>query len=244
MGGVLQLELGAQRARFYVHSNWVAADLMSFGGEQILLQRLVSMLRPGDVVYDVGANMGLYAVFLGQAVGAQGQVMAFEPEPHYCERLRGNAALNGLHNVRIFCLALGDCCQESELLPSEKGTAAPRLAEVPPAGGWSRPQLKVQVVEGDRLVEIENLSLPRAVKIDVEGYEYAVLRGLRRTLSNPLCEIVCCEIHPGLLPEGLGPDEIRELLKSCGFTRFDVLPRPPQVHVLAVKEGSAREGRV
>lgn len=235
-GGILQLELGAQRARFYVHSKWVAADLMSFGNEQVLLERLVSMLRPGDVVYDIGANMGLYAVFLGQAVGAQGQVIAFEPEAHYCERLLGNAALNRIHNVRVFCLALGDYSHESKLLPSKRGTAAPRLAELPPAGGWGRPQHKVQVVEGDRLVEIENLSPPRAVKIDVEGYEYAVIRGLRRTLSNPLCEIVCCEIHPGLLPEGLGPEEVLEILKSCGFTRFDVLPRPPELHVLAFKE--------
>lgn len=235
-GGIVQLESGTQRARFYVHSEWVAADLMSFGGEQKLLERLVSMLKPGDVVYDIGANLGLYAVFLGHAVGPQGRVIAFEPEPHYCERLRGNAALNGLRNVRVFCLALGDRAGELELLPSQRGTAAPRLAEFPPAGDWGRAGSKVQVVEGDRLVEDENLLPPRAVKIDVEGHEYAVIRGLRRTLSNPLCQIVCCEVHPGLLPEGVGPGEVIDLLKSWGFTRFDVLPRPPEQHVLAFKE--------
>jgi len=238
-GGILQLELGAQRARFYVHSEWVAADLISFGGEQEVLQRFISLLRPGDVVYDIGANMGLYAVFLGQAVGPQGRVVAFEPEPHYCERLRGNTALNDIHNVRIFCLALGNRAQESALLPSQRGIAAPRLAKSPPVDGWGRARHEVQVVEGDRLVEMENLPSPRAVKMDVEGHEYAVIRGLRRTLSNPLCEIVCCEIHPALLPEGVGSGEVVDLLRSCGFTRFEVLPRPPEQHVLAFKGRTA-----
>jgi FkbM family methyltransferase len=230
------LELGARRARFYVHSDWVAADLKSFGGERKLLEHLASMLKPGDVVYDIGANMGLYAVFLAQAVGAQGQVIAFEPEPHYCERLRGNAALNGLRNIRVSCLALGEHSGELELLPSQVGIAAPRVAELPPDGERGRAGRKVQVVEGDRLVEIEDLPLPRAVKIDVEGHEYAVLKGLRRTLSTPLCQIVCCEVHPGLLPPGLGPGEILGFLKSCGFTRFDVFPRATEQHVLAIRE--------
>jgi FkbM family methyltransferase len=230
------LELGARSARFYVHSDGVAADLRSFGGEQELLERLVSMLKPSDVVYDVGAHMGLYCVFLGQAVGGRGQIIAFEPEPHYCERLRGNAALNGLRNVRVYRLALGDCACELELLPAQFG-ASPRLTDHPPDAGGGRTGFKVQVVEGDRLVEIENLPLPRVIKIDVEGYEYAVIRGLRRTLSNPLCGIVCCEVHPRFLPGGVGAEEILNFLKSCGYTRFDVLPRPPDQHILAFKDG-------
>jgi len=234
-GGIMQLQLGAWRARFYVHSDWTAAYLRSFGSEQELLERLVSIVKPADVVYDIGANMGLHAVFLAQAVGAHGQIGAFEPELHYCERLRGNATLNGVRNIRICSVALGDHACELELLPSEPGKAAPRLTDHPPDAGRSRAGLKVQVVEGDHLVETENLPLPRLVKIDVEGFEYAVLRGLRRTLSNPLCQIVCCEVHPRLLPEGVGQGEILNFLKSCGYSRFEVLPRPPDQHILAFK---------
>lgn len=234
-GGILRLELGAQSARFYVHSEGVAADLRSFGGEQELLEYLASLLRPGDVVYDVGAHMGLHCVFLAQAVGAQGRIIAFEPEPNYRDRLRENLALNGLRNVRICREALGDRACDLELLPALHGES-PRLAAPPQDAGGGQPTFKVQVVEGDRLVETENLPLPRMVKIDVEGHEYAVLKGLRRTLANPQCGIVCCEVHPRFLPEGVGPDEILSLLKSCGYTRFDVLPRPPDQHILAFKE--------
>jgi FkbM family methyltransferase len=235
-GGIMQLQLGAQHARFYVHTDWTAAYLRSFGSEQELLERLVSIVKPGDVVYDIGANMGLHAVFLAQAVGGQGQIIAFEPELHYCERLRGNAALNDVRNIRVRSEALGDHACELELLPSEPGKAAPRLADHSPDARGGRAGSKVQVVEGDRLVETENLPLPRLVKIDVEGFEYAVLRGLRRTLSNSLCQIVCCEVHLRLLPEGVGQGEILDFLKSCGYSRFDVCPRPPDQHILAFKE--------
>jgi FkbM family methyltransferase len=239
----MQVELGTQRARFYVHSDWAAAELRSFNGEQKLLERLVTIVKPGDVVYDVGANMGMHAVLLAQAVGGKGQIITFEPELHYCERLRGNAALNGLQNIRISTMALGDHACELELLPSEPGNTAPRLADRPPEAGRSRAGPKVQVVEGDRLIETDRLPLPRMVKIDVEGFEYAVLKGLRCTLSNPACQIVCCEVHPRLLPEGVTQGEIIDFLRSCGYNRFDVLPRPPDQHILAFKDGEEASER-
>ncbi len=175
-GGIVRVELGAQRARFYVHSEAAAAYLKSFGGERQVLELLVRSLRPGDTVYDVGAELGLYSVFLGQSVGERGRIFAFEPEDHRYERLQDNLALNSLTNVRALRLALGEHSGESELHPAQIGTA-PRLATAGAGGGNAHGVQRVQVVEGDRLVAMENLPLPRVVKIDVEGHEYAVLRG-------------------------------------------------------------------
>lgn len=243
-GGILSLDLGERHARFYVHTQWVFADLKSFGGERDLLALLCSELEPGDAVYDVGANMGLYTVFLGQVVAERGLVVAFEPETHYCERLRANVALNGLHNVRIVPVALGDRSYTAGLLSSERGMAAPRVPEARSerAGAGSFLQ-RVRVVPGDELVEKQHLRLPRLVKIDVEGSEHAVIRGLAHTLSNPVCRLACCELHPKLLPEGLSPDDILTLLKACGFTRFDIRPRPPEQHVFAFKDSGERRGQ-
>ena len=234
-GGIVSLDIGEYHGRFYVHSEWVLKDLKTFDGEQDLLALLISKMRDGDVVYDVGANMGLHAVFLSQAVGVRGTVVAFEPEPHYCERLSGNAALNGLHNIRILPVALGKRSQTSWLLATELGRAAPRVGESVPSGRPAPGAQKVRVADGDSLVQTERLPLPRLIKIDVEGHEHAVLEGLRRTLTDPTCQIVCCEVHPALLPEGSSPDQILNLLRSCGFTHFDILPRPPQHQVVAYK---------
>jgi FkbM family methyltransferase len=237
-GGILRLDLGEYQAKFYVHSAWVFADLKSFGGEHDLLAFLTATVKPRDVVYDIGANMGLHAVFLAQAAGEHGLVVAFEPEDHYRERLRGNLALNGLKNVRIVPLALGDHSHVSEFLPSVRGVAAPRLAEARAQGADRRASQRVRVVCGDDFVEQERLPPPRLVKIDVEGHEHAVIRGLTRTLSNPACEVACCEIHPALLPEGLSPNDVLELLRRCGFTHLKILDRSTEQHVLAFKDGS------
>jgi FkbM family methyltransferase len=238
-GGILRLDLEVYRARFYVHSQWVFTDLKSFGGERDLLAALITQVKPRDVVYDIGANMGLHAVFLSQAVGEHGLVFAFEPETHYCERLRANVALNGLKNVRIVSLALGDRSYTSDLLSSHRGKAAPRLAEVRPEGGDLEHSQTVRVIAGDELVQKENLPLPQVVKIDVEGHEHAVIRGLARALSSSSCRLVCCEIHPKLLPDGLDPDGVMGLLRSCGFARFDVRQRANEQHVLAFKDNAA-----
>jgi hypothetical protein len=97
----------------------------------------------------------------------------------------------------------------------------------------------VDIVEGDQLVEAENLPLPRAVKIDVEGYEYAVIQGLRRTLGHHACQMVCCEIHPARLPAHVKPETVGDLLRSVGFNRIDTYPRWDKAfHLVAYKEAS------
>jgi hypothetical protein len=93
----------------------------------------------------------------------------------------------------------------------------------------------VEIMEGDHLVEIEKLPLPRAVKIDVEGYEYAVIRGLSQTLVQPDCELVCCEIHPSLLPAEVKPQDVLDLLKSLGFTHIDLYPLLNTYHTVCYK---------
>jgi hypothetical protein len=79
----------------------------------------------------------------------------------------------------------------------------------------------VVLENGDRLVAEEKLHLPRAVKIDVEGYEQSVIAGLSHTLAQAECELVCCEIHPHLLTAGARADDILEQLKSLGFAHVE-----------------------
>jgi len=219
--GILPLRLGPFDCRFYARTpeqlrmlRKGQAGLWRLGVIELLDRRL----RPGDVVYDVGSNIGVCSVFAAKKVSVRGEVSTFEPAPQAYEDLQGNIELNGLSNLCAFEVALadfsghGDLFTGDDLLFSSLATAWK---------GQTRTQT-VRVVEGDRFREEKSLAQPNLVMIDVEGCEYAVIRGLRRTLSDPACTAVICEVHPTLLPSRVEPGDVLDLLKSCGFTSIDI----------------------
>lgn len=204
--------------------------------ERPILESFVAFLRPGDTVYDVGANFGLYSVVLGKRVGKQGRVIAFEPVRSTFERLQANIELNQLDNVNCFRKALGerDARVDMHTFPEEPWCST--LVDGKD-GESSRPESvePVEVIEGDSFRAKEGLPIPRAVKIDVEGFEYAVISGLKLTLGDPACQFLCCEIHVGRLPEGITSQQILDLLRNLGFGRMEVVSRGCEQQVSCYK---------
>jgi FkbM family methyltransferase len=233
--GILRLEVHGIIGEFRIHAG---EDLRFLEAMRLYEDRVLNLMmkfvKPGDVVYDVGANAGLYTVLLGKAVGKQGKVIAFEPQCVSFDHLQDNLMLNGLTNVRSFRKALGDRSGKASLYLGECGN----LSLVPRDTTGTSHEI-VDLVEGDRMVEVENLPLPKAIKIDVEGYEYAVLSGLRRSLAQPACELICCEVHPQLLPAQLNPEMLLAQMKSLGFTRISTYPGWHVFHAVGYKSGSA-----
>ncbi len=234
--GILQLEVGGKAGRFRVSS---AGELRLLDqhvqpeSEQRILRLLMSSVRPGDVVYDVGAHVGLYTIFLARAVGETGVVVAFEPAEQNHTRLLDNVELNGLTNVRAFMVALAEESGLAVLFHEDESTKASLLRHCDRPG-----QIRetVRIVNGDEFIGSAGLPPPCVVKIDVEGYEYAVLKGLRRALAQPICRLVDCEIHPNLLPGGLCSGDIVDILRSVGFKRITTTRCREVVHILAYKE--------
>jgi len=179
---------------------------------------LIPHLKSGDIVYDIGANIGFYTVILGKAVGKKGRLIAFEPNKQSYARLQENLNLNALNNVRLFCLALDNKNGGLKLFIGNN----PIGSSLVYSSAFKQNYQIVKVVKGDDLKEEENLPSPRAVKIDVEGYEYEVIQGLHRTLLSPSCELICCEIHPQFLPEKIKPEMVLNLLKSIGFNQIKI----------------------
>jgi len=153
---------------------------------QEALQRLV---KPGDVAYDIGANVGFFTVLLGRLVGPAGVVAAFEPLAPTAEALRRNAALNGFAHVTVFPNAVGRSAGTVKLALREESTWA-KLADATTTG----PTLDVTMVAIDTLVEAGTIRPPSLVKIDVEGAELEVIEGMRRTLLK-YRPVVLCEMH-------------------------------------------------
>jgi len=89
------------------------------------------------------------------------------------------------------------------------------------------------------MMDRERLPVPKAVKIDVEGFEYNVIRGLKQTLGHPACKTLCCEIHPYCLPDGITPQVIIDEVKSLGFGRITSVHRVGEIQIAASKEGES-----
>lgn len=201
--------------------------------EEDILTPFLEMLKPGDIAYDIGANIGIHTVFMAKKVGGNGKVVAFEPETTNYEALISNINLNGLNNITLVKVALGDKAETGNLYVKKRiGKGTVSLIESSESNFCE----KVEVMPGDVLVQKDNLPIPKAAKIDVEGYEYPVIKGLQKTLSDKVCQMVCCEIHSNLFPGGTNPETILSLLKSLGFTRVATYNRGSEVHAICYKK--------
>ncbi len=149
-----------------LYGEWCDAELAALG----------QMLRPGDVVLDVGANIGTHTLFFAQKVAPGGVVYGFEPQRITYEYLCANLALNGLHNAIPLQAAVGEAPGEITipLLDQSKQQNFAALNVEGHAAG-----------EAVRLMPIDALALKRCnlIKIDVEGMERKVLKGAEKTIA-------------------------------------------------------------
>ena len=185
------------------------------GYEEPVDTALFDAIKIGDVVWDVGANVGLYTVKFANAVGSAGHVCAFEPSPLNLGRL--HAACLGYDNITIHSVGLS---AEPGRLAFAQGEdelgATSKLVRSTGTGNT----IEVSIKRGDDLVANHEAPCPNVVKIDVEGHEHKVLAGLTETLRNPLLRTLIIEVHFRLLKENDAadaPKEIEQTLSRNGF---------------------------
>jgi FkbM family methyltransferase len=149
-----------------------------------------SLLKPLSVVFDIGANVGYYSLTAAPLVGPRGSVYAFEPASRQFKRLKENASRNGFSQIHPYKLALSDKPGEAILhLEDESNTGS---ASLRPAGDSGLRDETVTCTTLDDFVESLGLDRIDAIKMDVEGYELAVLKGGQKALER---------FHPVLLVE-------------------------------------------
>jgi FkbM family methyltransferase len=239
---ILRLQVVGREVGLYVRTPCELRELERTPyGEEDFFEALSRVLGAGDAFFDIGSNLGKFAIPLAKLVGENGQVIAFEPEERNYRRIQENVQLNGLCNVRVYRKALGEKNGLGELFVAGKVNDRSSLMRtaVPSCSNSTM----VQIVQGDALREDDGLPVPRAVKIDVEGYEYSVLCGLQRTLANPGCELLCCEIHPRLLPPEVSAQQIEGFARAAGFETLEMRPRNGEIHMIAYKRKSALVAR-
>lgn len=165
----------------------------------------------GGVALDVGANAGAYALLLGQWVGPAGRVFAFEPGPEIFRGLAQHIALNDLEGiVRPVMAAVGEHETTARLLVSPTAGES-RLAAPSDAAPVT---IATPVTTIDRFCACERIA-PSFIKVDVEGWELAVLRGARDTIRQHPNLALFVEMHPSIWPVlGIGRDDVLDEIAS------------------------------
>ena len=184
---------------------------------------LMAQMRPGDVVADVGAHIGLYTVVLAKRVGPEGKVIAFEPDPENFKTLSTHCHLNRVTDrVELIPAAVSDRDGEVAFAVGKGSESAVALCSQGD-GVIHVPCVKLDTVFHDRAVSI--------LKVDVEGYEEAVLRGATELLSDPVrrLRLISLELHPFAWPRfGTTHEALLGLLRELGYNAESPDGRPPE----------------
>jgi len=174
---------------------------------------LETLLRPGDQYVDVGANVGMTALLARSRIGTTGKGVAFEPNPMAFARLKDHFEMNGVTNFELVPRAVAD--SESVLtlfVPRDEmllGTFVPERAE--------GTRVEVRAEPADRYLAAFDPVKPTLIKIDVEGYEVQVLRGIQSLLSGPNVMVVTEIADAKLRRAGHSREELHSLLGGLGF---------------------------
>ena len=175
-------------------------------------------MKPGERVVDVGANIGMLTLHAASRVGPTGIVDAFEPNPACCERIRALLERNRIQQVRLHPAGLSDAPGSLVLSVLRNHTGMGTLAMVDDAAHVTA-RVDVPVRVGDEVLLSDGRPIVM-VKIDVEGFETRVLRGMREVLRR-YKPIVTTEIVTAWLERaGSSVAELVELMSGLGYEGY------------------------
>ncbi|MFC2017868.1 FkbM family methyltransferase [Chloroflexota bacterium] len=187
--------------------------------------------KPGTCILDCGAYIGYYTVQGSKLVGEYGKVIAIEPHPANFKLLQQNVATNNCHNVIMHQVALSDTADITPFFINKRDSTAHSLH--PRDSRNSSGSLSVETMRGDDICKGEVVNL---IKIDVEGAELAVLKGMENILAQEQLALFI-EFQPkNLLRAGVEPAMLIAFLKERNFTLFHIDEKQNVLHHLESKD--------
>ena len=170
-------------------------------------------IKPNDIVFDIGANIGYTTIAMSKIIGDHGKVFAFEPVPSTISNFEMNIKLNKCNNIKLIPKALSDVEEVVDFRISDMGTNLSMASMV-----WHKKDNNVVTLSIETMVLDNNpiLSklLPSFIKIDVEGAEGKVVLGMFNLIKKirPVIFIECSNI---------GRKDVWEVLKRLDYHCFN-----------------------
>lgn len=209
-------------ARFAVDTqDLIQRYLYLFGGwEPGMTRWLQSRLSAGDVLVDIGANVGVFAVLGSRLVGSTGRVVAIEASPTFHHRLTQHAELNGCDNIRAVNAAVSDSRKTlTFILASSNNMGANSIV---PYDGPAESTFEMEALPLSELLDSDEVARARVIKIDVEGAEGGVVRGMKALLEQLRPDVeIAVEVTPDRMSQlGDSVDELLDIMREHGFHTY------------------------
>jgi FkbM family methyltransferase len=205
-------------SKMYIHldDDGISKDLYLYKErEKFATECLKSFIKEDDVIIEIGANIGYY-VLLENKIAKKGKIFALEPMPFSRKLLTMNVKLNNVENVEIYPFAIGDQNKEQDFYIYKEINISSFNQNL---YGNLVSTKKVRIMTLDNFIEkYLGDTLPTVLRMDVEGFEYNVIKGAMNTIRNCNKLRIFMEIHPHILSQ----EQLNELLNILENNKFEI----------------------
>ena len=204
--------------KLFLNKKGLALSISHYGTYEELESKIMEeKIEMGNIVVDVGANIGLHTLNMAKIVGNTGQVFAFEPDPSNFEILKKNVKINNYKNIIVERKAVGDKHGRTTLYQSDH----PGKNRIFPQTEQAKSQVQVELTNLDNYFDSDMIDKINFIKIDVEGLEFSVLKGMKNILKNSKKIKILFEFMPeNTMEVGFTPIELLNYLTSNNFKLY------------------------
>lgn len=191
------------------------------------------VLNPRDCFFDIGANIGSISLGLANALKDQVHIHAFEPQAILARHISISATLNGFQNLFAYQTLVGEAEGEADLFVPDDLSRASLIPEWNPS--QTLKPVRCRMINIGRQIQVGALPLPDVIKVDVEGAEIQVFKGMEHVIRTRNPVLVFEVIESGSNQFGMTRSQLFEYLGSLGDYEFYRLGADPQGDELIVK---------
>jgi FkbM family methyltransferase len=189
-------------------------------------------VKEGDIVLDIGANIGYYTLIFAKLVGKNGKVFAFEPDPTNFSLLKKNVEINEYKNVVLIQKAVSDKSEKLDLYLSDDNPGDHRIYD----SGDSRKTIEIESIKLDEYFKNDNQIID-FVKMDIQGSEWKAVHGMEKILEQNKSVKIISEFWPfGLRRLGISPINYLRLLEKCGFKFYELNEKNKKLDSVNIEE--------
>ena len=210
----------ANKYEFYLDSIFAFSNYENWGNEHNSgFEKLVELSKDKNVVFDIGGHVGLCALPMSQNISKNGKVYTFEPSNLNRTYLKRHLEFNDVANVKVIDKLLGDKkTDDVEFYELKDVSGTPSIVNIK--------SNFIQTTKSQTTLDLfcsENALVPDLIKIDVEGAEFFVLEGSRKTLTKYHPDIML-SLHPKHLEKlGRSVEEIFDICDELGYKLVDCI---------------------